>query len=988
MYNFDDSSSGEEINNKDVEKSILDDWKNFEKEVLEDLQSRIVLKPKGSKKNSTGLLDVLSTMGKSKNIAQQSRSFKKTLEEYNDDIEKHVCDSSARVGNLVANPYGAKYKVGDIKKGIKEMFIHVSEKFTEVSGAYNKLVKNMMRIAIPIDILFDVPKKIIIPAYKLNLPKNTTVDTVDKVDELKKEHLDLLKKWCGQLRVIVERMVNFADDVVEIHENSDEIVKVAGKNIELADAQLSFTSHYLGASLFRHPAISDKYKKLKKELLSEAEDEKNFHYNLLASKVVEKTIVDFNNMYSKVFDEDIVDFKEMFLHLSEKMSEGESLRVLMKNMNGVSDYLLFRMMYECVDKKKISYSKFIGKGSAEIAQLMEEMNPLISLFNIKVMVMRGEVDENDYESNIVIKEETYAYREVSGYISKHCDYVCDEDVKNHIFSTNVSISLGCLYNICRSRKFKSLKKYYLEECKDELIEDTILLIKCLDDTVELEFIDDDPTEKQNEQIRNDGNVILVRLPGGVSNYPTLYFRDNMTKKSDKYYLMSEVTDVAKNLSLYNCLERYKTYGVDDFDYKDKRYVLALICDALDKNELRPQRKIFKGKVKNKLLMLDVLVNNEQKKDVFPGQDILEQAFLLVFRRNFYDKFNFTRTVLPDSFSFVSKTSVDFLSNLRLCNRSLTRRSRNLLQSPSSKFQIKEINSGSEPIYSCGRLWYFTEDNKQEINKSSFFAVDRQVINSKHSEKKEGLLSREHYVCKIGSYSNISSKIHELFGENDTKKIAAAMRKSVVLQRADLDFEIDYDVSNDSKGSLSKEAYFASLSYLLFGVEAIRNPAVLITNHMLLDLLAKGKIAVRQMFGGCGIVEFENESYYFINGLMPTSPKSITARSRELNNIYHRYMPYSYIYPGDLSRNSDKLPSATDTNIKLKVGLNDLINREALIMKIWFECDGFDYKNKDLSKITTRLVNYINECWGLQINDIEGTDVDEESVSSSPSTVLG
>ena len=74
---------------------------------------------------------------------------------------------------------------------------------------------------------------------------------------------------------------------------------------------------------------------------------------------------------------------------------------------------------------------------------------------------------------------------------------------------------------------------------------------------------------------------------------------------------------------------------------------------------------------------------------------------------------------------------------------------------------------------------------------------------------------------------------------------------------------------------------ASLHYLLFGTEVIRNPSALIHNMMMLDLIKCGKLTWKKAF--------EDHD-------MPMSIQDAIVASRIKNSEYsEKYMPHKYLY---------------------------------------------------------------------------------------------
>lgn len=131
-----------------------------------------------------------------------------------------------------------------------------------------------------------------------------------------------------------------------------------------------------------------------------------------------------------------------------------------------------------------------------------------------------------------------------------------------------------------------------------------------------------------------------------------------------------------------------------------------------------------------------------------------------------------------------------------------------------------------------------------------------------------------------------------------------------------------------KGVTQLSTNAASLHYLLFGTEVIRNPSALIHNMMILDLIKCGKLTWKQAF---------------LDHHMSMSITGAIMASRIKNSEYNdEYMPHKYLYEDKTYKeyanrwngNWDK------TNYESAV---DLLNREKKIMIEWLEMKfGQDY----------------------------------------------
>ncbi len=333
-----------------------------------------------------------------------------------------------------------------------------------------------------------------------------------------------------------------------------------------------------------------------------------------------------------------------------------------------------------------------------------------------------------------------------------------------------------------------------------------------------------------------------------------------------------------------------------------------ISDAAEKSITSP---LFKEALKNPKLLSLLAVTPER-------EDALMESFNRYFQRHLDDKKLLfqkgkykRRPVLSEDHIFEQKNAQDHLSNIRLSNRSQKRKIKNYYGNPFNK-PLVEKDSGSLYISRITRCWKFLDDN-------DLLAFDEQGIQTS--------LGREHKVILLGTYDDVIAKISETFKKRDDDEVALGIRHII-------------------KGNNEKLTHFneqeklvlAALSYLFLGCECTRNPAVFITNQMILDLLINSQI-----------------SWGEARELMTMAPEGSVGLARGLGKKYKTKVIFPYEYPG-------KIDSA-----------GALFERDAKLVKMWLKY----FYTKDKKKKTT-----IDKFIRSQIKDWYGFDLEFTVVSEA------
>lgn len=296
---------------------------------------------------------------------------------------------------------------------------------------------------------------------------------------------------------------------------------------------------------------------------------------------------------------------------------------------------------------------------------------------------------------------------------------------------------------------------------------------------------------------------------------------------------------------------------------------------------------------------------------------------------------FERTILPEQHHFSSKNAIGFLVNLRLSNRSQKRNIRQKEEDGITKFDGEIVS----------RSWKFAG--------SPFSALETQEITTTKA--------RTDLVNNLGSYSNIYSSIQEvksLINSEIEKKNSPSIQDADIARwlRQLLNGETTELFTYHNKIPLPVEPkhlkvlskFCVNLTFLLFGTETVRNPASLITQQMMLDLILSGDLtwkqaladdAKLQQFGGGDMPmsmsshkekeikkkkngEVKKKKNGEVKEVIKTVKAEPVASARSLHKEYAAEMLYPYQYPGDKQSKLEKIKA--------------LSQREALITQKWTE----------------------------------------------------
>lgn len=275
-------------------------------------------------------------------------------------------------------------------------------------------------------------------------------------------------------------------------------------------------------------------------------------------------------------------------------------------------------------------------------------------------------------------------------------------------------------------------------------------------------------------------------------------------------------------------------------------------------------------------------------------DEFESAFSIAAHQNLYAAIKaFNRPVLAPQHAFSSQNPYQFYANLRLANRS-------------QKRQI--VNLQNATIQSCHnmRSWSLAKSSMQNIE-----AIEVQEILPTS-------LGRRDMVKNLGNYPKIYEEIQQiknlLNGDEDrvTDKTIAEWIREIFKGSAP---EFNYAIPMIDKQIILQR--MQSIAYLIFGCEATRNPAMLVVNQMLLDLIIANKWNFEEAFAGS--LNDEDPK------LMPMAPENAVSIARGLESHYRKFMPKSYYYPG-----------IENNETKKTLDMPGLIALEARVLRDWVQ----------------------------------------------------
>jgi hypothetical protein len=257
----------------------------------------------------------------------------------------------------------------------------------------------------------------------------------------------------------------------------------------------------------------------------------------------------------------------------------------------------------------------------------------------------------------------------------------------------------------------------------------------------------------------------------------------------------------------------------------------------------------------------------------------------------YGSFPLNRQTLPDMHRFENNDGADLLANMRLHKRSETRAMHNYADNFAYKAVINQQNSGSIYLRKILQLWKFAEGGDN--------LVEHGIQSS---------LGQSEYMPTLGQYpaiyKDIAAKKQSYFFTDE--QLAGWMRNV-----------LNGTASNAEPALLP---WIANLTNLIIAVEGTRNPAALVTHHMMLDLIENKRLSWQQA------LELRQ---------MPMAPVGATAEARSVHNDFDGYMPHHYQYRGTKGKTANLMQSEeTITHLWLNMKLHPNTPYPPQAWRVW------------------------------------------------------
>lgn len=247
-----------------------------------------------------------------------------------------------------------------------------------------------------------------------------------------------------------------------------------------------------------------------------------------------------------------------------------------------------------------------------------------------------------------------------------------------------------------------------------------------------------------------------------------------------------------------------------------------------------------------------------------------------------------RPILDSSYTFEPHNiegdfRTNFLATLALSSRSAKRHIRNILDNQPFRLEVEE---------SSARCWRFPSSDK--------LVVDMQTVTG--GARKDRTMSLSTYET-IGEYIK---KIQEDLSITDSE----------IVQYIRLILSGNVITLEHENKALVKEIQrtITRITYLIFGSEVVRNPASLICNQMMLDLIQHENEEWSWELAFTGKPNYKDKAD---GGDMPMSMKEAVQSARALNKRFASKLPCFYWYEGPESGRAE-----------------ELFNRELIVFSHW------------------------------------------------------
>lgn len=247
-----------------------------------------------------------------------------------------------------------------------------------------------------------------------------------------------------------------------------------------------------------------------------------------------------------------------------------------------------------------------------------------------------------------------------------------------------------------------------------------------------------------------------------------------------------------------------------------------------------------------------------------NQAIAENDVKNIFR-------NIQRPILPDNFQFNANNPVEFIAYLRLSNRSMKRKIKNMQIIPSQpSFLINtqtffscQFPSVSQPILETHDVT--TSDNHARtdlvVNAGSYQVIQRQL-------------------CSLVSLIQ-TNLLNGLYPYTPNQIIAITIREIIQGKKFN---ELTISVLCVGQEINAILPFLANIAYLIIGTESVRNPSSFIINQMMLDLIENNRITWNEL-----------------TSKMPMAPNSSVSFARAKHNLLKDIPHCEYNYSGEIKK---------------------------------------------------------------------------------------
>jgi hypothetical protein len=363
---------------------------------------------------------------------------------------------------------------------------------------------------------------------------------------------------------------------------------------------------------------------------------------------------------------------------------------------------------------------------------------------------------------------------------------------------------------------------------------------------------------------------------------------NLAGKTEAITLLSKYQTPYQNLlnELKIMLEESPARGYvqtmlsKQIEAKQQSFLQAYILDLIYMHQSSSRKKPFTADEKNifdKYLIAD---------DAAIHDEVITMFTVTLKNKLENNIKSFYRPTLGKTHVFASNNPYGFYANLRLSNRSQKRQALNL---KNAVFKTDAVS----------RSWRLNS-----ITKTQTDVVETQQITS--------AFSRKDIIENLGNYEKVYQSILQIktyFSKKGTSITDAHI--ATWIRKIFMGFTPEFDISKIDAINIMQK--LQSITYLLFGCEATRNPAMHVISQMLLDLIIANQV-------------WNFEAVFIGDKKMPMVPEGAVAITRRLESEYRPFMPYAYFYYG-VEENACK---------ESHFHKHDLIQLEADVVRAWIK----------------------------------------------------